>query len=196
MRQDEQPAGNLVREQFAQIAQTCEASLMRLALRLCRGGHDCAQELVQEALVRGYEAFRQGKFLAGSNARAWLLRILTNHFINGYRHAKRWNAPIDVETLTRGGETGPPQTHTRNDETAQTLLSQTLDEPLEDALGKLPDALRMTVLLVDVDELSYQEAAALLDVPVGTVRSRLARGRYLLKDLLHRYAEEKGLLRG
>lgn len=169
---------------------------MRVALRLCQGGHDCAQELVQEALVRGYEGFRQGKFLEGSNAKAWLLRILTNHFINGYRHAKRWNAPLDVETLTRGGETGPPQTRTAPDETAQKLLSQILDEPLENALNRLPQPLRMTVLLVDVEELSYQEAAVALDIPVGTVRSRLARGRYLLKDFLQGYAEEKGLLRG
>ena len=183
------------RDRFAEIARLCEAALLRSAMRLCRGGHDCAQELVQEALVRGYEAFKSGKFREGYSPQAWLLRILTNHFINGYRRMARWDAGIDVETLTAGGEIGPPQTHARAAEMPQAaLLDGTLDEPLEKALKSLPDGLRSVVLLVDVEDLSYEEAATRLKIPVGTVRSRLSRARYSLQGMLKDYARERRLL--
>lgn len=182
------------REQFAEMARRCEAALMRAALRLCRGGHDCAQELVQDALVRGYEAFRAGKFREGFSPQAWLTRILTNNFINEYRRKAKWDAGVDVETLTSGGEAGPAVTHAAPaDVPGAALLSETLDEPLERALDALPDALRVTVLLVDVEGASYAEAAQALSVPVGTVRSRLARARFLLQDLLKEYARERRL---
>lgn len=186
---------NPERDRFGEIARTCEATLHRAALRLCRGGNDCAQELVQEALVRGYEAFRQGKFREGFSPQAWLLRILTNHFINGYRRMMRWDAGIDVETLTAGGEVGPPQTHARkSDVPGVSLMDGTLDEPLERALKALPETLRSVVLLVDVDELSYEEAAERLNVPIGTVRSRLSRARYTLQNALKEYAQERRLI--
>jgi RNA polymerase sigma-70 factor (ECF subfamily) len=183
------------RERFAEIARMCEAALLRAALRLCRGGNDCAQELVQEALVRGYEAFRLGKFREGFSPQAWLLRILTNHFINGYRRMMRWDAGIDVETLTAGGEVGPPETHARSsDIPGSALLEETLDEPLERALKALPETLRSAVILVDIDELSYEEAAERLNIPVGTVRSRLSRARYTLHNALKEYAQERRLI--
>lgn len=168
---------------------------MRAALRLCRGGHDCAQELVQDALVRAYEAFRKGQFREGYSPQAWLLRILTNNFINDYRRKKRWDSGVDVDTLTSGGEAGPETTHAAPaDQPERALLSDVFDEPLQQALEKLPDALRRTVLLVDAEELSYEEAAEKLGVPVGTVRSRLSRARYALQGLLHDYARERRLL--
>ena len=183
------------RDRFAEIARMCEAALLRSAMRLCRGGQDCAQELVQEALVRGYEAFRSGKFREGYSPQAWLLRILTNNFINGYRRMARWDAGIDVETLTAGGEVGPPATHAHAaDIPGASLLEETLDEPLERALKALPDGLRSVVLLVDVDELSYEEAAARLKIPVGTVRSRLSRARYSLQQTLKDYGRERRLI--
>jgi RNA polymerase sigma-70 factor (ECF subfamily) len=183
------------RERFAEIARRSEAALMRAALRLCRGGHDCAQELVQEALVRGYEAFRKGMFREGYSPQAWLTRILTNYFINAYRRAAKWDAGVDVDTLTAGGEVGPPATHARQAEVPDAvLLDGTFDEQLERALNTLPEALRIVVLLVDVEEMSYAEAAEALRIPVGTVRSRLSRARYMLQDLLKEYAKERRLI--
>lgn len=183
------------RERFADIARRCEAALLRVALRLCRGGQDCAQELVQDALVKGYDAFRQGRFREGFSPQAWLTRILTNGFINDYRRKNRWDAGVDVETLTAGGEVGPPETHASPCDTPDAaLLEATLDEPLERALNALPDGLRVVVLLVDVEEMSYQEAAETLKIPVGTVRSRLSRARYMLQEMLQEYARERRLL--
>lgn len=183
------------RERFAEIARRCESALMRVALRLCRGGHECAQELVQDALVKGYIAFRDGKFKEGYNPAAWLTRILTNNFINDYRRKTKWDAGVDVETLTAGGETGPTQTQAAtSDQPQAALLEGTLDEPLEHALNALPDGLRVVVLLVDLQDMSYQEAADTLGIPVGTVRSRLARARYALQDALKEYARERRLV--
>lgn len=162
---------------------------MRLARRLCRGDDDRAQDLAQDALVRAYEAYAAGRFDAGGNARAWLLRILTNLFINDYRRRKKWEAGMDVETLTSSGEAGPPQTHAAPvDVPGVTLLEQILDEELEAALNRLSPPLRLCVLLVDVQGLEYAEAAQALRVPVGTVRSRLSRARMQLEDLLSDFA--------
>jgi RNA polymerase sigma-70 factor, ECF subfamily len=191
----ERKTGASERERFADIARRYEAALMRLALRLCKGGHDCAQDLVQETLVRAYEAFRQGKYREGFSPQAWLSRILTNGFINDYRRRTRWDAGVDVETLTAGGEVGPPETRAAaSDVPDAALIEGTLDEPLERALNALPDGLRIVVILVDIQELSYAEAAAMLNIPVGTVRSRLSRARYMLQNLLKDYARERRLL--
>jgi RNA polymerase sigma-70 factor (ECF subfamily) len=107
----------------------------------------------------------------------------------------RWDAGIDVETLTAGGEVGPPETHARSsDIPGSALLEETLDEPLERALKALPETLRSAVILVDIDELSYEEAAERLNIPVGTVRSRLSRARYTLHNALKEYAQERRLI--
>jgi RNA polymerase sigma-70 factor (ECF subfamily) len=177
------------RERFAEIARRCEASLLRQARRLTRGNEDVAQDLVQDALVRAYEAFRSGRFLEGFQPCAWLARIVTNLFINDYRRRQKWEAGVTVDNLTAGGDTGP--TITQTPETV--LLTQGFEEPVERALHALPESLRITVLLVDVHEYSYQEAAEALQIPVGTVRSRLARARFQLQETLAIYAQERGL---
>lgn len=192
--------GNSPRDRFAQMAKQAEAALMRAALRLCRGGHDCAQELVQDALVRAYEAFRKNQFdesrsQTPASVSAWFVRIMTNSFINQYRRSQKWDAGVTVDTLTSGGAAGPKQTQADlRDIPGELLLQMTLDEPIEYALAQLPDGLRMAVLLVDVQGYSYEEAAQMLGIPVGTVRSRLSRARYQLHDLLHDYAQQKRIL--
>jgi RNA polymerase sigma-70 factor (ECF subfamily) len=128
--------------------------------------------------------------LEGFQPCAWLARIVTNLFINDYRRRQKWEAGVTVDDLTASGEIGPATAQTP--ETA--LLTQGFDEPIEKALSVLPDALRMTVLLVDVHEYSYQEAAETLQIPVGTVRSRLARARFQLQETLATYAQERGLM--
>jgi len=201
------------RARFMRLAHRTETDLLRLTRRLCRGGEDCAQDVAQDALVRAYEAFLNGQFrpqadnkstaLGGGDAsetefrgfRAWLLRIASNGFINDYRRRKKWDADVSVDTLTAGGEVGPQSTRAAAADTpGATLLTDTLDEPLERALRQLPDAMRLCVLLVDVEGQDYAQAAQTLGVPVGTVRSRLSRARYMLHDLLQDYAKERRLI--
>jgi RNA polymerase sigma-70 factor (ECF subfamily) len=182
------------RAHFTSLLRPCESRLLSQARRLTKGDDDRAQDLVQDALVKAYEAFRTGAFRAGFSPCAWLARILTNHFINGWRRERRWDAGMTVEALTAGGELGPPQTHAPgSDRPDEALLAGTLDEALERALAALPEALRLTVVLVDVEEYSYAEAATLLDIPIGTVRSRLARARFQLQGSLTEFSRERGL---
>jgi len=180
------------RAKFAEVARTHDAALLRTARRLTSGDEDRAQDMVQEAFVRGYDAYLRGQFVEGTNWRAWLTRIMTNTYINDYRRRRKWEADVDVETLTRGGETGPPDTHAPPSEVPGTsLLSGILDEELEKALASLSEGLRLCVLLVDLEGLDYAEAAASLSIPIGTVRSRLSRARLLLHDRLVEYAKDR-----
>ena len=183
------------RAEFAALVRQQESDLMRAALRLCRGDHDWASDLLQDALIRAYEAYLDGRFQTGSNARPWLMRILTNLFINDYRRRRKWDAGVDVDTLTASGETGPPSTHAAPADTpGHTLLAQTLDEELQQALWQLSDGLRLCVILVDMQGLEYAEAAQALGIPIGTVRSRLARARMQLQDLLRDFGRRRRLL--
>jgi RNA polymerase sigma-70 factor, ECF subfamily len=177
------------RERFSEMAASCEGYLLGMARRLVRDD-DRAQDLVQDALVRAYEAMLAGKFREGFRPCGWLGRILTNHFLNEWRRVKKWDAGITVETLTAGGEVGPESTRTAGAEAV--LTDRVLDEALERALFQLPEALRLTVVLVDIEEYSYVEAAQVLGVPVGTVRSRLSRARFTLQEKLAHVAQEKG----
>jgi len=184
-----------MRRQFMAIADRYMADLLRAARRLCGGNDDMAHDLVQETLLKGYAAFIDGKFQEGGNMRAWLHRILTNHFINDYRRRTKWDAGVTVDTLTAGGEVGPASTRAAGGDVPDTaLLARTFDEPLERALQTLSEALRTAVLLVDVEEYSYEEAARAMAVPVGTIRSRVARARYQLQELLHAYGRERRLV--
>ncbi|WP_165863899.1 sigma-70 family RNA polymerase sigma factor [Capsulimonas corticalis] len=186
------PSPVRARAEFAQIARDTESRLLRAARRMAQGDEDRAADLAQNALVRGYEAFLQGRFMPGSNAYAWLLRIMTNDYINSYRHSKKWDAGVDVDTLTRGGETAPPSAHAAPEDRPDTaLLSGIMDEELERALASLSEPLRMCVMLVDVEGLDYAEAAAALNIPIGTVRSRLSRARMMLHERLVDYARSR-----
>ena len=179
---------------FARIARQYEPDLMRLAKRLCPGDHDRAEDLVQETLVRAYQAYVAGRFDDNANPRPWLLRILTNIFINEHNRRRKWDSPTDFDTLTSQGEAGPAATHAAPDDIPGVrMLAQLLDEELEMALMQLSEPLRLCIILVDIEELDYAEAAASLGIPIGTVRSRLSRARMQLQDLLADYARRKGL---
>lgn len=144
-------------------------------------------------LVRAYETYRAGKFREGLNVRAWFLRILTNLYINDYHRKKRHGTDIDLQTLTASGEVGPEATHAAPADVPGTrLLAETLDEDLERALATLSDGLRLCVLLVDIEGLGYVEAAEALDIPIGTVRSRLSRARFQLHAQLVEYGRAHG----
>ncbi len=182
------------RARFTRLVLVHEGDLLRAARRLCRGDDDRAQDLTQDTLVRAYEAYRDGRFQEGMHPRPWLIRILTNLFITDYHRRRRGDAGVDVDTLTSGGAAGPPQTHIPKSEIpGVALISAILDEELEAALAALPEPLRLCVLLVDVEGLEYAEAAAALGIPLGTVRSRLARARMRLEDLLADWARRRRL---
>lgn len=184
------------RQAFGTLARQQEANLLRAARRLCRGNDDWAQDLVQDTLVRAYKAYIAGGY--AENAATpwpWLLRILTNLFINEFNRRRKWDAGVDLDTLTASGEAGPAETHAPDcDLPGIALLAETLDEELEAALNSLSEGMRLCVVLVDMEGLDYAEAAQALGIPVGTVRSRLSRARLQLQDLLRDYARRKRLI--
>lgn len=182
----------LRRAEYTELIRLWEADLLRTARRLCAGNAAWAQDLTQDTLIRGYEAYVQGRFQPGTNARAWLHQILMNLFINDYKRRQKWEAGIDVDTLTAQGNINPPGTDDRLEERpGHALLAGTLDEPLERALAALAPDLRACIVMVDIDGAEYVEAAKALGVPVGTIRSRLARARMKLHDLLYEYARQR-----
>jgi RNA polymerase sigma-70 factor, ECF subfamily len=154
---------------------------LRLARRLTRGNEDAAQDLVQDTLIRGLESFLRGDYKDQKNLRAYLMRILTNRFLSQRRRDK-WDGSADIDVLATE-ETLVSPWH-QGETTEQSVLGRVLDEPLERALAHLPDGLRATVLLVDIEGLEYREAAQILGIPVGTVRSRLFRARQLMHQFL------------
>ncbi|MEX2243565.1 MAG: sigma-70 family RNA polymerase sigma factor [Fimbriimonadaceae bacterium] len=174
------------RERFERMAEDVFPSLYGTALRLTRSPED-ASDLSQEALVRAYEAF--GRF-DGRNFKAWMLRILTNLYINRYRKLQRTGKSASLDEEDAAEPVAPA------DEAPDRLVfDNLLGAEVEDALAKVPDVFRAAVILSDIEGLSYDEVAEATNVPVGTVRSRLARGRAILRKELESFAREEGYLK-
>jgi RNA polymerase sigma-70 factor (ECF subfamily) len=174
------------RVKFEHYAEQCFASLFAAAYRMTHSKEE-AEDLVQEAMVRAFEAFDR---FDGGNFRAWALRILTNLYINKYRSKRRGPVLLstDEETVAEpmsGPETAPDHV----------LFQSSLGAEVMTALQLVPTEFRTAVLLSDVEGLSYQDIADNLDIPIGTVRSRIARGRSLLRKQLENYAKEEGYLK-
>ncbi len=184
--------GEEQRERYAQIARRYEPEILRHALRLCGGNLDWASDLTQDALISGYSQTLENKLDFGGNVRAWFMRVVTTRFINEFRRNKKWNSEIAIEKL----DESPAHSSVVSSqaESEDPYVSGMFEEPLERALRQLPDDQRICVLLIDIEEMSYAEASQLLQVPVGTVRSRLARARLRLYTLLMPYAKSKGIL--
>ena len=179
---------------FAEQAMQYMPSLYSAALRMTRNPSD-AEDLVQETYLKAYRAF--GSFTEGTNLKAWLYRILTNTYINSYRAAKRRPEVADVEDvedlylyrrLSQGAGAGLGRS--AEDE----ALEGFTDDEVKAALESLPDTFRMAVLLADVEGFSYKEIAEITDVPIGTVMSRIHRGRRALQKALSEYAGARGLV--
>lgn len=156
----------------------CRPELCRTAMRLARGTA-LADDLVQETLARAWQA--RASFQPGTNARAWTHRILFNTYINHYRKRKREREALEELRQTDVGGGGSD--------------SEGLGDEVLCALGALQPEFRRAVELVDLHDLSYQDAAERLDCPVGTVMSRLHRGRRRLRSVLEEYAVEQGVRR-
>ena len=161
-------------EEFARAALSHIDSLYGMALRLTRRPQD-AEDLVQDTYLKAFRA--AGQFQRGTNLKAWLFTILHNTFRNNRRHDGRSPVDVDSEAVERAAGESPA------DQSPEQLLSrQTLDVDLQAALDALPDAFRQAVWLRDVEELPYAEIATILDVPLGTVMSRISRGRRALAE--------------
>jgi RNA polymerase sigma-70 factor (ECF subfamily) len=153
---------------------------------------DRAADLVQETMLRALRFFHQ--FEPGTNCRAWLLTILHNTFRNQYRASRPERGQVDIDEPGPAHEATEAALSETNPETI--VLSEMMDQEIVDALRELPEEFRSAIVLVDLQELTYEEAARALGCPVGTVRSRLSRGRRLLERKLAGYARARGLRRG
>jgi len=174
------------RESFERYAEQAYPSVLGTAFRLTRS-RDQAEDLAQEAIVRAYEAFDR---FDGTNFKAWMLRIVTNLYINRYRRNQR--GP-HMGSLDEEGAAEP--TASEGVIPDRILFDEAVGAEVEQALAKVPDDFRMAVILSDIECLSYQEIADITEVPIGTVRSRLARGRALLRTALAGYAKREGIVK-
>ena len=169
-------------------------SLYTAALRMTRNPAD-AEDLVQETYLKAYRGF--GGFREGTNLKAWLYKILTNTFINTYRAKKRRPSESDLEDVEElylyhrlGGLEAVAAGRSAEDQ----VLEHVTDAEVKEALESLPEQFRIAVLLGDVEGFSYKEIAEILDIPIGTVMSRLHRGRKALQKRLYDFGHDRGLV--
>jgi len=181
-----------LRARFEREAIPLLRDMYAAAMRMTRNPSD-AEDLLQETFLRAFRGF--AGFRQGTNLRAWLYRILTNTYINSYRKRQREPQTISDEEVEDwylysklGGEVAEPSAETA-------VLESLPDEDVQEALASLPEQFRMAVLLADVEGFSYKEIADILEVPMGTVMSRLHRGRRALEKRLWDVVRERGIVR-
>jgi len=179
---------------FADDAMPLMGGLYSAALRMTRNAAD-AEDLVQETYLKAFRAY--DRFEVGTNLKAWMYRILTNTYINAYRKKQRRPDESDIDDVEDlylyrriGGAQGAVLGRSAEDE----LMDLFGEDEIKVALEDLPDHYRMPIILADVEGFAYKEIAEILDVPIGTVMSRLHRGRKQLQKRLHGFAEENRLL--
>ena len=179
---------------FAEDAMLLMDGLYSAAMRMTRNAAD-AEDLVQETYLKAFNAYE--RFETGTNLKAWMYRILTNSYINAYRKKQRRPDESDIDDIEDlylyrrlGGAESAVLSRSAEDE----LLEMFGEDEVKLALEDLPEHYRMPILLADVEGFAYKEIAEILDVPIGTVMSRLHRGRKQLQKRLYSFAEEHRLL--
>jgi RNA polymerase sigma-70 factor (ECF subfamily) len=175
-------------------------NLYNLAMRMTRNASD-AEDLVQETYLKAFRFFSH--FKEGTNAKAWIITILTNTFRTRYRKAQKEPGQVDfddVENFFLVDELKPRfqpanKSEARNSDTITEILKAYVSDDIIKALENIPEQFRMAVLLSDVEGFNYQEIADILGTSVGTVKSRIFRGRKLLQKQLYEFARERGIIR-
>lgn len=163
-------------------------AVYNFALRMT-GDEDDANDLVQETYLKAFRFF--DKFEKGTNCKAWLFRILKNSYINDYRKAVKEPNKVDYEDVQNFYENiKPNEIDSRHYE--QDAFSNLLDDEITNVLSALPEDFRTAIILSDIEGFTYEEIADFVDIPVGTVRSRLHRARKMLYAQLYDYAKDKG----
>ena len=181
-------------EAFTADAMQYAPQLFSTALRMTRNRSD-AEDLVQETYIKGWRSFHT--FQEGTNLRAWLFRIMTNTYINKYNALKRKGTEVeldDIEELFLYKRLGSIDQSQLSSSAEDQMLDLFTDDEVKNALESLPEDFRIPVLLSDVDGFSYKEISEMLEVPMGTVMSRLHRGRKAMQKMLYEYARERGLI--
>jgi RNA polymerase sigma-70 factor (ECF subfamily) len=176
------------RDAFAREALPHMDQVYTAGLYLTRN-QDEAQELLQETFLRAYRFWHQ--FTPGTNCRAWLMTILHNIFRNRHRERYREQQKVEYDDTIHDTDSSA-STDAAPTNPEDIVLAQFLDAEVEEALKSLPAEFLEVIVLVDIQELTYEEAAAAIACPVGTIRSRLSRGRRLLQAALRQYAKERG----
>lgn len=182
------------REDFTVDAMSHAPQLFATALRMTRNRAD-AEDLLQETFIKAWRAF--DSYQQGTNLRAWLFRILTNTYINRYNAKQRrpQETELDeVEELFLYRRMGAFDQSKMSPSAEDQMLELFTDDEVRQALEDLPESFRLPVILSDVDGFSYKEIAEMLDVPIGTVMSRLHRGRKAMQKMLYVYAKERGIV--
>ena len=164
--------------------------LFNFALRTT-GDADDAKDLLQETFMKAFRFW--DKFEKGTNIRAWLFRIMKNSYINRYRKESREPGMVDYDDVENFYDSIREGSTNSNDLQKQ-MYSNMLSDEVTSALQSLPEDFRTVVILCDIEQLTYEEISDFLNCPIGTVRSRLHRGRKMLQEKLHDYAEQRGII--
>ncbi|HNY91026.1 MAG TPA: sigma-70 family RNA polymerase sigma factor [bacterium] len=181
------------KKRFEEIAFEYMDSLYSTALRMTRNTAE-AEDLVQDTYLRAYRFF--GKFEEGTNFKAWIFKILTNTFINKYRKKIRTPQQVQLDKVEFGLESEDEQKAIKEwDGFDESNYEELFDDDIKAALAQLSDEFRMVILLADVEGFAYKEIADIIDRPIGTVMSRLFRGRRMLQKVLEKYARNEGYIR-
>ncbi|MDB5108556.1 MAG: rpoE [Candidatus Binatus sp.] len=189
---DKGGSGEDRRKRFEEEALPHLDALYTMAVRLAHNPDD-ANDLLQETVLRAYRFFHQ--FEAGTNCRAWMLTILFNNFRNGYRRTLREQPAATIEDFEHKIDSESLRVDPGASNPEAILSGRSMDFEVEAALDAIPAEFREALMLVDVEELSYQEISGVLDIPIGTVKSRVSRARATLRDTLSAYAEKRGIKR-
>lgn len=182
--------GSSKRSEFEEEALVHLDALYGRALRLTGGDEARSEDLVQETVLKAWRAW--DSYETGTNCRAWLLTILRNAFINDFRSRKSRPDPVDYDDIAER----PSSSQLREEDPEGAFFEQLVDDRIVEAIEALSDTFRVPLVLSDLEGLSYGEIAEQLDIPVGTVKSRLHRARGRLKEELYDYARSVGFVKG